>query len=85
MGYYLFIKICYWKEIHIQVDLLNLEDMHKADPEIKITINCFNPTILTLECHVQIVVSHSPHFFDKCFKKRLIIRILMISNKIFLI
>lgn len=57
--------------------------MNKAVAEIKTTEKYFNPTIFTLECHVQIVVSCSLHFFAKYFEQNLIIRALIISNGMF--
>lgn len=55
----------YQEEILTKVDLLNLKDLNKAVGKIKITEKSSNPTILTLECDVQIVVMYLNHFFTK--------------------
>lgn len=67
------------------MDLLSLEDLNKAAAEIKKTKKCSNPDILILERHVQIVATHSPNFFAKYFEQRLIIKALIISNRISLL
>lgn len=62
------------------MDSLSLEDLNKAAAEMKTTRECTNPIILILKRHVQIVASCSPHFFTKCIKQNLFIRLLIISN-----
>lgn len=62
------------------MDLLSLEDLYKADTEIKTSRKCTNPAILILERQVQIVAFRSPHFFAKCAEQNLFIKTLMISD-----
>lgn len=62
------------------MDLLTLAKLNKIAVEVQLTGKYTNPTILKLECHIQIVASQILHFFARCAGKAIHIKALMISN-----
>ena len=50
--------------------------------KIKETNRCTNPAILALEQQVQIVITHVPHLYARCFQFKLRLKALMITDRI---
>ncbi len=80
LGYSLLVKSKQWTETQSLISNISHAELCEVVKAVRSTNTCTHPGILALERQVQLVATHVPHSYAKCFQYRLQMLVLMVTK-----